>query len=126
MPELRNEVGALTPKLLKLVHILEWVRFEEFVSSSGDNCGHPEHDRGMLANAFVAKAVLGLSTTAGVIERLTMDRALQRARGRPKGTQRQNLRLPWLRNGVVPAKVRCVKSLLESWNGNVASRWRRY
>jgi hypothetical protein len=26
MPELRHEVGTLTPKLVKLVHILEWVR----------------------------------------------------------------------------------------------------
>ena len=38
MPELRNEVGALTPKLVKLVHTLEWVRIEEFVSSSWGNC----------------------------------------------------------------------------------------
>ena len=81
MPELRNEVGALTPKLLKLVHILEWVRIEEFVMSSVGGCGRPEHDRGMLANAFVAKAVLGISTTAGLIERLTMDRALKRICG---------------------------------------------
>ena len=34
MPELRNAVGALTPKLVQVVHILEWVRIEEFVSSS--------------------------------------------------------------------------------------------
>lgn len=37
----------------------------------------------MLANAFVAKAVLGLSTTAGLIERLTVDRALKRICGFP-------------------------------------------
>ena len=81
MPELRHEVGALTPKLAKLVHILEWVRIEEFVSSTWGGCGRPEHDRGMLANAFVAKAVLGISTTAGLIERLAMDRALKRICG---------------------------------------------
>lgn len=81
MPELRSEVGALTPKLAKLVHILEWVRIEEFVSSSWGGCGRPEYDRGMLANAFVAKAVLGISTTAGLIERLAMDRALKRICG---------------------------------------------
>jgi hypothetical protein len=81
MPELRNEVGALTPKLARLVHILEWVRIEEFVSSTWRGCGRPEHDRGMLANAFVAKAVLGISTTAGLIERLAMDRALKRICG---------------------------------------------
>ena len=81
MPELRTEVGALTPKLAKLVHILEWARIEELVSTSGSGCGRPEHDRGMLANAFVAKAVLGIATTAGLIERLSMDRALKRICG---------------------------------------------
>ena len=81
MPELRNEVGALTPKLVKLVHTLEWVRIEEFVSSSWGFCGRPAHDRGMLASAFVAKAVLGISTTAGLIERMEMDRALKRICG---------------------------------------------
>jgi len=81
LPELRIEVGALTPKLVKLAHTLEWVRIEEFVGSNGGGCGRPEHDRGMLANAFVAKAVLGMATTAGLIERLAMDRALKRIRG---------------------------------------------
>ncbi len=81
MPELRNEVGALTPKLVKLVHTLEWVRIEEFVSSTWGGCGRPSHDRGMLASAFVAKAVLGISTTAGLIERLAIDRALKRICG---------------------------------------------
>ncbi len=35
----------------------------------------------MLANAYVAKAVLGLPTTAGLIERLAVDRALRRICG---------------------------------------------
>jgi hypothetical protein len=43
---------------------------------------HP-HERAWLANAFVAKAVLGLATTAGLIERLTIDRALRRICGFP-------------------------------------------
>lgn len=81
MPELRNEIGALTPKLVQVVHTLEWARIEEFVSSTWSGCGRPEHDRGMLASAFVAKAVLGISTTAGLIERLAMDRALKRICG---------------------------------------------
>lgn len=81
MPALRNEVGVMTPKLERLVHTLEWVRIEEFVRSSWKGCGRPEHDRGMLANAFVAKAVLGLPTTAGLIERLAVDRALRRICG---------------------------------------------
>lgn len=83
MPELRAEVGTLTPKLEKVVHTLEWVRIEEFTGSTWRGCGRPEHDRGILASAFVAKAVLGLSTTAGLIERLAMDRALRRICGFP-------------------------------------------
>jgi len=81
MPELRNEIGALTPKLVQVVHILEWARIEALVSSTWSGCGRPEHDRGMLASAFVAKAVLGIATTAGLIERLAMDRALKRICG---------------------------------------------
>ena len=81
MPALRNEMCALTPKLEQVIHTLEWVRIEEFAGSTWRGCGRPEHDRGMLANAFVAKAVLGLSTTAGLIERLAADRALRRICG---------------------------------------------
>lgn len=83
LPELRNEVGALTPKLEKVIHILEWVRIEEFVSASWCGVGRPPHERAWLANAFVAKVVLGLTTTVGLIERLTIDRALRRICGFP-------------------------------------------
>ncbi len=81
LPELRNDVGTLTPKLEKVVHTLEWVRIEEFVSSSWCGEGRPPHERSWLANAFVAKSVLGLTTTRGLIERLTIDRALRRICG---------------------------------------------
>jgi len=81
LPELRSELGALTPKLEKVIHTLEWVRIEEFVASSRPGVGRPPCERAWLANAFVAKAVLGLATTAGLIERLTIDRALRRICG---------------------------------------------
>ena len=81
LPELRDEVGALTPKLEKVIHVLEWVRIEEFIESSWCGVGRPPHERGWLANAFVAKTVLGLSTTVGLMERLTIDRALRRICG---------------------------------------------
>ena len=50
MPELRSKVGALTPKLEQVMY-----------------------DCGMLVDAFLAKAVLGLSATIGLIERLAVD-----------------------------------------------------
>ena len=81
IPQLGLEVGALTPKLEKLIHLIEWVRIEEFVDVSWNGIGRPPHDRGALATAFVAKAVLGLATTAALIERLQMDRALRRICG---------------------------------------------
>lgn len=83
LPELRNDVGPLTPKLEKVIYVLEWVRIEEFTESTWCGVGRPPHERAWLANAFVAKAVLGLTTTAGLIERLAVDRALRRICGFP-------------------------------------------
>ena len=80
MPELRQECEVLTPRLAKLVHILDWVRIEEW-AQTWQGIGRKPHDRGALANAFVAKVVLNLATTRAVIERLTMDRALKRLCG---------------------------------------------
>lgn len=89
LPELKAHLGGLTPKLEKLIHTLEWVRIEEWVSASWCGIGRPPHDRGMLANAFVAKVVLGLTTTRALIERLSIDRMLRRLCGFP-----MNKRLP--------------------------------
>lgn len=83
IPEIRADVGVLTPKLEKVIHTLEWVRIEEFVAASWCGVGRPPHERAWLANAFVAKSVLGLTTTAGLIERLGVDRALRRICGFP-------------------------------------------
>ncbi len=81
MPELRSEVGPLTPRLERVIHTLEWVRIEDFVESTWCGVGRSPHDRGALASAFVAKAVLGLTTTEALIERLKADRALRRICG---------------------------------------------
>jgi len=83
LPELRDDIGILTSKLEKVIYILEWVRIEEFVHSSWCGEGRPPHERCWLANAFVAKSVLGMTTTRGLIERLTIDRALRRICGFP-------------------------------------------
>lgn len=83
IPELRQDVGALTPKLEKRIHTLEWVRIEALVTASWCGIGRPPHERAWLANAFVAQSVLGLATTAGLIERLAIDRTLRRICGFP-------------------------------------------
>jgi IS5 family transposase len=82
IPELQHDCG-LTPKLEKLIHILEWVRIEEYLQGSWCGVGRPPHERAWLANAFVAKAILGITTTVGLIERLHVDRALKRICGFP-------------------------------------------
>lgn len=81
LSELHERVGTLTPKLEKFIHILVWVRIEEFTRATWCGVGRPPHERAWLANAFVAKAVLGLTTTVGLIERLTVDLALRRICG---------------------------------------------
>ena len=81
LPELRDQVGTLTPKLERVVHTLEWVRIEEFTAASWCGVGRPPHERAWLANAFVAKSVLGLTSTTALIERLSADRALRRICG---------------------------------------------
>lgn len=59
---LSKEMGEpMTPKLERLVHTLEWLRIEDFVAD-GLAVGRPRRERFALANAFVAKAVLGLPT----------------------------------------------------------------
>jgi len=83
IPELGREIEGLTPKLEKLIHTLEWARIEDFVPG-WHGVGRPPVDRSALANSFVAKAVLGLTTTVALIERLAIDRALRRICGFPR------------------------------------------
>ncbi len=83
IPYLGNEIGQLTPRLEKLIHILEWVRIEEWTEASWCGIGRPPVEQSWLANAFVAKSVLNLVTTVGLIDRLANDRSLRRICGFP-------------------------------------------
>lgn len=73
VPMLIDEMGTLTPKLEKVHYTLESVRIEEFTGSNWQGIGRPPCERAWLANAFVAKAVLGFTTTSALIERPTID-----------------------------------------------------
>jgi hypothetical protein len=81
IPEVRQGTGPLTGRLEKLIHLLEWIQIDERLGSTRRGVGRIPYDRGALACAFIAKAVLGLSTTTALIERLSMDRALRRICG---------------------------------------------
>jgi hypothetical protein len=40
IPHLGNEIGQLTPRLEKLIHVLEWIRIEEWTAVSWWKTGH--------------------------------------------------------------------------------------
>jgi len=58
LPKLRNEVCGMTPKSETVIHILNWVRIEEFTGPTWGGVGRPPHERAWLAQAVVANAVL--------------------------------------------------------------------
>lgn len=81
-PWLQEEESlSLSPALEKVIRVLEFVEIERFLPPSRGFAGRPPKDRVALARAFVAKAVLDLPTTEGLIERLQIDRALRRICG---------------------------------------------
>ena len=81
-PVLREDLELeLSPALEKVIRVLEFVQVERFIPSNRGLVGAPPKDREALARAFVAKAVLNLPTTEGLIDRLRVDHALRRICG---------------------------------------------
>ena len=80
-PSLGTEFNSTSPKLEKLIHILEWIQLDRHLPYTGQANGRPTKDRLAIACAFVAKAVLNLGTTRALIDRLSVDRMLQRICG---------------------------------------------
>jgi Transposase DDE domain/Transposase domain (DUF772) len=80
-PWLNEQVGPLTETHKQVITALEVAGVEAFVQVWPGLSGRPPHDRAALARAFVAKAVIGLPTTAMLIERLAVDKTLRRLCG---------------------------------------------
>ena len=80
-PWLTEELGPLTETHKQVVTALEVAGVEAFVQVWPGLPGRPPCDRAALARAFVAKAVIGLSTTSMLIERLKVDKQLRRLCG---------------------------------------------
>jgi hypothetical protein len=80
-PMLREEVGPMTVQHERLVVVLDMARVERFIQTWPGFPGRPLEDRCALARAFIAKAVLDLPTTSGLIERLSVDPVLRRLCG---------------------------------------------
>jgi hypothetical protein len=71
----------LTPKLIDVVKVLEFVNIEKFLPMRQGFVGRPPEYRSQIARAFVAKAVLDLPTTEALIDRLQNDLSLRRICG---------------------------------------------
>ena len=85
---------SLTPTMARLLRIWECVEIERFVPSTRGLVGRPPRERMALARAFVAKAVLGLSETSALVERLNADALLRQLCGfdlRRRGALRECL-----------------------------------
>jgi hypothetical protein len=80
-PFLREEGGPLTAKLEQLIYVLDTIGLEAYVRAEVGGRGRPRDDRRAIARAFVAKAVLGLSATRALIDRLLVDATLRRICG---------------------------------------------
>lgn len=72
---------SLTPMHQRIVHTLDWLDLQALLGYSGKRPGAPERSRLALAQAFVAKAVLGLGQTKQLRERLLADAPLRRLLG---------------------------------------------
>jgi hypothetical protein len=110
-PLLREDLELeLSPALEKVIRVLELVQVERFIPSSRGWVGAPPKDREALARAFVAKAVLNLPTTEGLIDRLKVDQALRRvcgfdSRRRIPGAWRFSRAFAEFAAGQLPARV---------------------
>ena len=82
-PRIEDCLGPLTEEHRKIVAILEIVRIEDQIRQNRRGTGRPPHDWLPIARAFVAKALLNLSSTRALIERLEADATLRRILGLP-------------------------------------------
>jgi hypothetical protein len=111
LPVLREDLELeLSPSLEKVIRVLELVQVERFIPASRGWVGAPPKDRQALARAFVAKAVLNLPTTEGLIDRLKVDHALRRvcgfdSRRRIPGAWRFSRAFAEFAAGQLPAQV---------------------
>ena len=72
---------TLTPVHQRIVHTLDWLNLDSLMGYAGKRCGPPERSRLALAQAFVAKAILGFEKTSQLRSRLAVDTVLVRLLG---------------------------------------------
>ena len=72
---------TLTPVHQRIAHTLDWLNMDSLLGYTGKRVGPPERSRVALAQAFVAKAVLGFEQTSQLRSRLLVDAVLRRLLG---------------------------------------------
>lgn len=80
-PWRREELDELTAKHEQIVLVLDTLDLDAHIPGPPGGRGRPPKDRRAIARAFVAKAVLNLSSTAALLDRLGADRRLRRICG---------------------------------------------
>lgn len=80
-PALEQQLGPLSDKHRQLVEILGLAEIESLVMPWMGGVGRPAKHRRAMARAFVAKAVLNLSATRQLLDRLAADDVLRRLCG---------------------------------------------
>lgn len=109
LPGLDEELDPLTDRLERLIVLLDTLGLEAFVTPPPRGRGRPPDDRPAIARSFVAKAVLTIPTTAALIERLQIDRALRRICG-------------WERRSDVPSEATFSRAFAEFAAQNLPER----
>jgi hypothetical protein len=107
LPWLREELEPCTEALERFIIVLDTIGLEAYVRAAPSyGRGRKPEDRRALARAFVGKAVLGLPTTAALIERLTIDKAFRRICG-------------WETRREVPSEATFSRAFAEFANGQL-------
>ena len=108
-PGLEETLGPLGERYQRLVRVLELVRVEERLPYQRGWRGRPLEDRAALARAFLAKAVLEIATTRGLVERLRNEATLRRLCG-------------WEKAGSVPSEATFSRAFGEFAEGDLPGR----
>jgi hypothetical protein len=99
-PHVAAAVGPLSPDLELLTSVLALLPLNRLLSARRAHTGRPPKDRAALATAFVAKAILNLTTTRALIDRLRVDTAFRTLCG-------------WRTVAAVPAECRFSRAFAE-------------
>lgn len=81
-PGFAEELGPLTDKHLAVITALDMIQVERFTPRKSPLAvGRPQANRDAIARSFIAKAVLNIPFTKGLIDRLKVDPTLRRLCG---------------------------------------------